>query len=523
MNQIKALYSRLFDPQKPISESPKETLDTLHFPVEELRYAVETLAGRSYDGMDIIESSDGKILEVRQEVLTRINQKRTSGELLSHIEQLVLCVGAYLMSDLPLRFERDIAEKVDFPSRSNENSFEKTDKNVRRLKVLSESMSGILGLQAGAEVPMRLMPEGTHYKKGDIIVFYRDEIKIVHQIEYVHESNGETFYITTGVNTETNQYVDSDLVSQNDVIRIVDLSKEAYLELNEMMARRYVAFITAFGMTLESAKILEDFFREKSTYLRNALKNAKDEATSRGLKLVSPNDPNKELSFEEFTLACIESYNGKNKFYGDAILTWKHEDCGHVWENTYNNIKRNVGNCPKCDGQYINQKITNEICEYIFKELGYIENNYQIEYGLTKIFPELEGLIHANVHVDGYVELNIEDKNGNLIKLAIEYQGQQHDPDPKIGFEAYKAVSKQLDVVEGTKKYSKVYKPWRDLITRDEDKVDHFEKNNKDGYYLIVVDYNVDPEDRLDFIISKFEELTKITLSKIPYRDWRTF
>ncbi|GAH78381.1 unnamed protein product, partial [marine sediment metagenome] len=31
----------------------------------------------------------------------------------------------------------------------NENSFEKTEKNVRRLIVLSESMSGILELQLG--------------------------------------------------------------------------------------------------------------------------------------------------------------------------------------------------------------------------------------------------------------------------------------------------------------------------------------------------------------------------------------
>ncbi|UCC19186.1 MAG: hypothetical protein JSV62_13955, partial [Promethearchaeota archaeon] len=345
--------------------------------------------------------------------------------------------------------------------------------------------------------------------------------KIVHQVEYLHESNGEIFYVTTGVNTETNQYVDSDLVSQDDVIGVVDLSKEAYLELNEMMVRRYVPSIQVFGMTLESANILEDFVKEKSTYLRNALKNAKDEATSRGLKLVSPNDPNKELSFEEFTMACIESYNpGRNKFYGDAILTWKHEDCGHVWENTYNNIKRNVGTCPKCDGQYVNQKLTNAICEYIFKELGYIENNYQIEYRLTKIFPELEGRIHANVHVDGYVELNIEDKNGNLIKLAIEYQGQQHDPDPKIGFEAYRAISKQLKLKEGTTEYDKLLKDWESLIERDRTKVKLFESMNEEGFYLIVVNHDLEPYERQAFILDEFKRQTGIELS-VPYIDWR--
>ncbi len=373
-------------------------------------------------------------------------------------------------------------------------------------------MSGIPGLQSGAEVLLRLMPEGTQYKKGDIIVFYRDGVKIVHQVEYVHESNGKIFYVTTGFNTETNQYVDSDLVSQDDIIGVVDLSKEAYLELNEMMARRYVPFITAFGMTLESANKLADFVKEKSTYLRNALKNAMDEATSRGLKLVSPNDPNKELSFEEFTIACIESYNGKNKFYGDAILTWKHEDCDHVWENTYNNIKRNVGMCPNCDGQKKNQKITNDICKSLFEKLGYIKNNYEIEYSLKKIFPELK--VHHAVHVDGYVELNIEDKNGNLIKLAIEYQGRQHDSREEIGFEAYKFLTHNLDLKENTKEYSKLKKEWQSLLVRDQFKKDYFKSKNKDGYYLIVVNYDVKPQDRLSFIIEKFEDQTKIDISK---------
>lgn len=40
------------------------------------------------------------------------------------------------------------------------------------------------------------MPEGTQYKKGDIIVYYRDDIKIVLQVEYVHEFNGKIFYVT---------------------------------------------------------------------------------------------------------------------------------------------------------------------------------------------------------------------------------------------------------------------------------------------------------------------------------------
>ncbi|MBD3211010.1 MAG: hypothetical protein GF311_00240 [Candidatus Lokiarchaeota archaeon] len=335
----------------------------------------------------------------------------------------------------------------------------------------------------------------------------------VNRVDYIHESNGKIFYVTTGVNTETNQYVDSDLVSQDDIIGVVDLSKEAYLALNEMMARRYVPSITAFGMTSESANKLEEFVRKKSTYLRNAFENAKGEAASRGLKLVSPNDPNMELSFEEFTLACIESYNGKNKFYGDAILTWKHEDCGHVWENTYNNIKQNLGTCPKCDGSYTNQILTNNICENLFRKLGYIKDNtlYQREYSLKKIFPNLD--VHHAVHVDGYVELNIKDKNGNYIKLAIEYQGRQHDRRESIGFEAYKFLTHNLDVKKNTREYKKLLIDWQDQIKRDQFKVKYFENENKNGYYLVVIDYDVKLEERQGEIIRQFKEQTGIDIS----------
>ncbi len=148
---------------------------------------------------------------------------------------------------------------------------EKTKEKVRRLKIIGESISGIPELQSGAEVPVRLMPEGTQYEKGDIIVFYRDEIKIIHRVEYIQESKGKIFYVTTGLNAETNQYVDSSLVSQDDVIGKVDHSKEAYLELNEMIARRYVPFIIAYRMTHNLEVELTNFMEKKEAVLQNAL------------------------------------------------------------------------------------------------------------------------------------------------------------------------------------------------------------------------------------------------------------
>ncbi|MBD3213473.1 MAG: hypothetical protein GF311_12770 [Candidatus Lokiarchaeota archaeon] len=109
-------------------------------------------------------------------------------------------------------------------------------------------MAGIPELQPGAEVPMRLMSEGTQYEKGDIIVFYQNEVKIVHRVEHVYTFNGETFYVTEGVNPETNPLVDISPVSGKDIIGIVDLSAEAFITIEEILKNRFVPFSTAYGM-----------------------------------------------------------------------------------------------------------------------------------------------------------------------------------------------------------------------------------------------------------------------------------
>ncbi len=253
---ITYLYSQLFNPNSDLT-APEFSSSRLFYDTQLLTEAKNVLALDHYEGHQIIVDE-----AINPEVLAILATKFNSGEQFSSKETLIATTACLLMGGS--NFEGMVNSASDF----NENSFEKTDKNVRRLKVLSESMSGIPGLQPGAEVPLRIMPEGTQYKKGDIIVFYRDEIKIVHQVEYVHESNGEIFYVTTGVNTETNQYVDSDLVSQDNVIGVVDLSKEAYLELNEMMARRYVPFITAFGITQDLQNYLKFLNKNLASFTR---------------------------------------------------------------------------------------------------------------------------------------------------------------------------------------------------------------------------------------------------------------
>lgn len=108
-------------------------------------------------------------------------------------------------------------------------------------------------------------------------------------------------------------------------------------------------------------------------------------------------------------------------------------------------------------------------------------------------------LSHPNVHVDSFGTLNI---NGRTIKLAIEHQGQQHNPDPSIGFEAYKRLTRG----------ERTYNDWLNYIERDRAKVNLFNDLRSQDYYLIVVPWDIVPEDRFAFIRKEFIRLTNIKI-----------
>lgn len=286
----------------------------------------------------------------------------------------------------------------------------------------------------------------------------------------------------------------------------------------EMVKSSYQYYYGVNTFEAAKAKILNQPILNK--WQQKGYNRALKVANDKGLILVSDE--------YQYKLAIEEIQRTGKKSYDYAILEWKHskrysdknEVCGHVWENSVRNIKRNVGACPICDSRLVNQKITNAIVKYIFNELGCIQDKYKTEHSLIKIFPELKGFLHHAVHVNGHVVLNLRDKNGNQIKIAIEYQGQQHDPDPNIGFEAYKAITKNLDVKKDTEQYSKLLREWRNLIKRDANKVKIFANKNEEGYYLIVVPYNKKPHERQEFIINEFERQTEIKLRDIAHKNW---
>ena len=158
-----------------------------------------------YNNLEII--TDQGI--INPEVILLLKTIFKKGQDFNNLERLIADVACFTMGGFSI--DRKVNLRTDF----HENSIEKTKENIETLrivKVIGPSMYGLL--EPGAEVPFRLMPVGTKYEKGDIIVFDRDGVKIVHRIEDTYMFNGEMFYVTEGVNPETNLYVDKTPVSE---------------------------------------------------------------------------------------------------------------------------------------------------------------------------------------------------------------------------------------------------------------------------------------------------------------------
>ena len=149
------------------------------------------------------------------------------------------------------------------------------------------------------------------------------------------------------------------------------------------------------------------------------------------------------------------------------------------------------------------------MCEHLFGV------PFQVGVYIHNIFPDLDvSFFHHSVHVDMFAIFEI---GGRKIALAVEYNGKQHDPDPKIGFKTYKAITND----------KRDYNDWIALLQRDNQKKMFFKKVNTlyddIAYYLIVVPYTIKPSLRLDYIRKQFKIQTGIELPAGTSIDWRSF
>lgn len=208
-------------------------------------------------------------------------------------------------------------------------------------------------------------------------------------------------------------------------------------------------------------------------------------------------------------------------------LLYKHT-CGYVFKNThYNLVTRGTTaiSCPKCN-QFKNQKLTHAMSEHVFR------HDFVVELTLTRVFPEIKTSAQYNdikkimsvslMHVDMFSELSLRDKNGKTIKLAIEYQGEQHE-DSEKGFRAYLRLSR-FKGVEGDVEWVRLRNEWKKMLLRDQFKVDLFASKSHEGFYLIKVPYTIEPKVRMAFLAKEFFELTGVRiLGDFDNFDWKTF
>ena len=122
------------------------------------------------------------------------------------------------------------------------------------------------------------------------------------------------------------------------------------------------------------------------------------------------------------------------------------------------------------------------------------------------------------MRLDDYTKLNIKDKKGNLIRLAIESQGNQHNPNEEIGFKAYLALN-MFDGVYNDPEWKRLKSEWELLIYRDEFKQFLFDNIKDLGYSLITVDNNLSPEERVNHIINELFDNAEIDLSDLANTD----
>ncbi len=147
-----------------------------------------------------------------------------------------------------------------------------------------------------------------------------------------------------------------------------------------------------------------------------------------------------------------------------------------------------------------------------------------------------------SVHVDGAIFVKVKLKNSDqfvkqadgtdmVFKFLLERQGEQHQTSWK-GFIAWlrlhgentiadivepigniedtlivrRLTPKQKDILD------KEHEKWLKQLQRDRDKVKLFEYHQKDGFYLLVMDHTVKPDQMLQFLCAQITEIVNLHL-----------
>jgi len=125
------------------------------------------------------------------------------------------------------------------------------------------------------KVPVRLMPPNTQYKKGDVIAFKRGDIYTFHEVVDSYVFNGETYYVTGGLNPDTNQYVDSFTIPAEKILGYADISENSLSGTQNLEQQGVLIYVPAYASTNQFDLLYETLI-ESQQGIRNWMEKAND-------------------------------------------------------------------------------------------------------------------------------------------------------------------------------------------------------------------------------------------------------
>lgn len=302
--------------------------------------------------------------------------------------------------------------------------------------------------------------------------------------------------------------------------------KRKHLSLRTISRVKEASRVCQTCADIEWQKSVKKLNLDKEISFNRILDLAKD----RNLEVVSFTNPDLPLTQAEFH--NLKQANALlNKRNRDIVFTWKHKDCGRIFDSKYRNIQEALSHCPYCNAN-LDQKITHNMAELIFSEyISSSSRKFESEKKLEDILT-IEGYenllelsmksikdIYLNrITIDCFAVLNITRRK---IKLSIEHDGAQHDKQERIGVHTMIALSK-INGIPLT--YNEARDRWEAQIKRDNELKDLFNILKKYDYFLIQVPYTVKGNTRYEFIVNEFErqtnEIINFNLADVP--DWKS-
>ncbi|MFW9875918.1 MAG: hypothetical protein ACFFG0_22685 [Candidatus Thorarchaeota archaeon] len=123
--------------------------------------------------------------------------------------------------------------------------------------VFVEGLSMYPLFEPGSRVPVKLMPSGTEYEVGDIIVFKSFDSYIIHAVIDSYVYKGKTYYVTGGLNQETNPYVDCTTISSDHILGLADFSEEFLAGIPALESQGLLFEMKAYGMINQFDTLLQ--------------------------------------------------------------------------------------------------------------------------------------------------------------------------------------------------------------------------------------------------------------------------